>query len=259
VRERRAVERPQEDKNVRSLEDKIPYIREQRRKKANRRLIYVLILIGLLVGVVFYLQSSYSRVARFDVDGNVNVKSEDILQASGIKVKETHAFNVSEEDVLERIEKVPGIQEATMQKQFLHQYRVTVTEEKEIAYAKDKPGDRIVLADGTIIPGKSKEELFDAPILTGFTDQSLNRLTKELVKIEPKVRSRISEIVANDKTDKGGLKLFMTDGNTVLLSTSAFSNSLNEYVKVISALPKGKTGTITIDGGIYFKPYKGKK
>ncbi|MGH1333332.1 MAG: cell division protein FtsQ/DivIB, partial [Exiguobacterium indicum] len=130
MRERRAVGRPQEDENVRSLEDKIPYIREQRRKKANRRLIYVLILIGLLVGVVFYLQSSYSRVARFDIDGNVNVKSADILQASGIKVKETHAFNVSEEDVLERIEKVPGIQEATMQKQFLHQYRVTVTEEK---------------------------------------------------------------------------------------------------------------------------------
>jgi cell division protein FtsQ len=187
------------------------------------------------------------------------VKSEDILQASGIKVKETHAFYVSEEDVLERIEKVPAIQEATMQKQFLHRYRVTVTEEKEIAYAKDKPGDRIVLADGTIIPGKSKEELLDAPILTGFTDQSLNRLTKELVKIEPKVRSRISEIVVNDKTDKGGLKLFMTDGNTVLLSTSAFSNSLNEYVKVICFLPKGKTGAITIDGGIYFKPYKENK
>jgi cell division protein FtsQ len=56
VRERRAVERPQEDKNVRRLQDKIPYSREQRRKKANRRLIYVLILIGLLVGVVFYLQ-----------------------------------------------------------------------------------------------------------------------------------------------------------------------------------------------------------
>ena len=105
MRERRAVGRPQEDENVRSLEDKIPYIREQRRKKANRRLIYVLILIGLLVGVVFYLQSSYSRVARFDIDGNVNVKSADILRASGIKVKETHAFNVSEEDVLERIEK----------------------------------------------------------------------------------------------------------------------------------------------------------
>ncbi|MGL6103365.1 MAG: cell division protein FtsQ/DivIB, partial [Exiguobacterium acetylicum] len=94
MRERRAVGRPQEDENVRSLEDKIPYIREQRRKKANRRLIYVLILIGLLVGVVFYLQSSYSRVAQFDIDGNVNVKSADILQASGIKVKETHAFNV---------------------------------------------------------------------------------------------------------------------------------------------------------------------
>ncbi|WP_029330909.1 cell division protein FtsQ/DivIB [Exiguobacterium oxidotolerans] len=247
------------DATVSSLEDKIPYIREQRRKKANRRLIYVLILIGLLIAVVFYLQSSYSRVATLEIDGVVNVKEADIIQASRMKVKETHAFNVSEEAVLERIEDVPGIREATMTQSFLHNYQVNIVEEKEIAYAKDQPGDRIVLADGTIIPGKSKEELFDAPILTGFTDQSLERLTKELVKIEPKVRSRISEIVANDKTDKGGLKLFMTDGNTVLLSTSAFSNSLNEYVKVISALPKGKTGTITIDGGIYFKPYKVKK
>lgn len=259
VREQRPKRQPQTDTTVRSLEDKIPYVREQRRKKANRRLIYVLILIGLLIGVVFYLQSGYSRVATFDIDGTINVKKEDIIQASRIKVKETHAFNVSEEAVLERIEDVPGIREATMKKRFLHHYEVEVVEEKEIAYAKDKPGARIVLADGTILPGKSKEELFDAPILTGFTDPSLQRLTKELVKIEPKVRSRISEIVANDQTDKGGLKLFMTDGNTVLLSTSAFSNSLNEYVKVISALPKGKTGTITIDGGIYFKPYTGKK
>nr|WP_251136835.1 cell division protein FtsQ/DivIB [Exiguobacterium sp. s193] len=212
-----------------------------------------------MIAVVFYLQSSYSRVATLEVGGIVNVKKEAVIKASQMKVKETHAFNVSEEAVLERIEAVPGVREATMKKSFLHHYQIDVVEEKEIAYAKDKPGDRIVLADGTILPGKSKEELFDAPILTGFTDRSLKRVTKELVKIEPKVRSRISEIVANDKTDKGGLKLFMTDGNTVLLSTSAFSNSLNEYVKVISALPKGKTGTITIDGGIYFKPYKGKK
>ncbi|WP_114571159.1 cell division protein FtsQ/DivIB [Exiguobacterium flavidum] len=248
-----------EESKVRSLEDKIPYIREQRRKKANRRLMLVLALVGLLIGFVFYLQSPYSRIASLDINGTLNVSKKDIADASGVVPGKTHAFNVSEDELIERIEDVPGVREATLRKKFLHEMTVTVTEEKEIAYAKVKPDDRIVLADGTIIRGRSKEELFDAPILTGFTDASLKKVTRELVKIEPKVRSRISEIVSDSGKNKNGLRLYMTDGNTVILSTSNFSSSLNDYVKVIAALPKKKTGVITIDGGIYFKPYKGKK
>ena len=47
---------------VRSLEDRIPYMKKQRRKKANRRMFSVLSLFGILILLVVYLQTSMSNV-----------------------------------------------------------------------------------------------------------------------------------------------------------------------------------------------------
>ena len=54
---------------VRSLEDRIPYMKDQRRKKANRRLSTILILFAVLIALVVYMQTSVSDVKAVNVNG----------------------------------------------------------------------------------------------------------------------------------------------------------------------------------------------
>src|SRR5699024_5011527 len=73
-----------EEKKVISIEDRIPKLKEERKKKANRRLIFYLTIFFILIACVVYLQSPYSNVKEITVTGNDVVPIEEIKELSGI-------------------------------------------------------------------------------------------------------------------------------------------------------------------------------
>lgn len=69
------------------LEDRVPKLQEQRKQKANRRLILYLSLFFILILFIVYSQSSLSNVSNIEVQGNKHVSDKDIVKASGLSKK----------------------------------------------------------------------------------------------------------------------------------------------------------------------------
>src|SRR5690625_7485112 len=90
------------EKNVVSIEDRIPKLKQERKKKANRRLIFYLSIFFLLVSLVVYLQSPLSNVKTINVTGNNVLSKEEIIQLSEL-TKQTNIWEINKRNMTDTI------------------------------------------------------------------------------------------------------------------------------------------------------------
>ena len=89
-----------------TIEDRIPRLKEERKRKANRRFILYLSLFFLLILLVVYLQSPLSKVGKIDIQGNFYVSDADILKAGQI-TENTSFWNISKTKLNSQMSKSP--------------------------------------------------------------------------------------------------------------------------------------------------------
>src|SRR5690625_2410756 len=92
-----------EKKKVVSIEDRIPKLKQARKKKANRRLLFYLSLFFFLISVIVYLQSPLSYIHEIKIDGNEVVEEEEILIRSDITTS-TNIWTINEREIESLIE-----------------------------------------------------------------------------------------------------------------------------------------------------------
>src|SRR5699024_3488929 len=73
-----------EKEKIVSIEDRIPKLKEARKKKANRRLVFYLSIFFLLISIIVYLQSPLSQVKHIEVNGNKVLTDKEVIQKSGL-------------------------------------------------------------------------------------------------------------------------------------------------------------------------------
>ena len=94
-----------EKENVVSLEDRIPKLKQRRKKKANRRAIALLSVFFLLLIFVLYFLSPLSNVKKINVKGNVYTSENIIVETSGLST-DTTIWKVDKEEIKETLEMV---------------------------------------------------------------------------------------------------------------------------------------------------------
>src|ERR1700730_14674490 len=107
----REGERPMEKGKIVSLEDRIPKLKEQRKRKTNKRLVLLLSIFFLLILVVIYFQSPLSRVHNITVEGNAAVSTDAIKKESGV-TEQTNIWNLNKKKMKANIQKMPEIKSA---------------------------------------------------------------------------------------------------------------------------------------------------
>lgn len=245
---------------VRSLEDRIPYMKKQRRKKANRRLSTILLLFAVLIALVVYMQTSISDVKAVNVNGLYWLSEEYVLEKSDLSTS-TKIVQVSPNKVEQAINSLPGVREAKVDRSWYNEITIDVDEEKMIAYSRDNEGEVVVLADGSVHPTGQivkPEMLKDGPLLRQFkTDADMEKVAGELEKVDDATRARMSEIVFSKKEgEPTRYEIYMNDGNTLLTPTYKLNQNVSKYGEIFENIPKGQRGTIVMDGGYYFVPYE---
>lgn len=83
----------QDREKIVNIEERIPKIKEQRKQKANRRLISFIMLFFIMVLIIVYLQTPISKVSTISVTGNENV-SKRKLSTFPILTAEILSFGV---------------------------------------------------------------------------------------------------------------------------------------------------------------------
>ncbi|SFO63877.1 cell division protein FtsQ [Halolactibacillus alkaliphilus] len=246
-----------DEKKVVSIEERIPRLREARRKKANRRFIFYLSFLLFLIAIVVYLQSPLSYIRQIMVEGNEFVPEEKIVEASQLSTTTSiWAFRV--ENIEAAIEKIPEIQSVKVVRQLPHDLEISVIEHKKIAYVDRGESLSPLLESGATLKKVSKSKYQgDAPILIDFSaDEVLALLVDELQALPTYLLSHISEIYyAPTESNPYQVHLNMIDGFELLTSIRGFNEHLRVYPSIVSQLNQGEPGLIEIDhaGAVFNK------
>ncbi|WLR47035.1 cell division protein FtsQ/DivIB [Halobacillus litoralis] len=245
-----------EERKVVSIEDRIPKLKQTRRKKANRRLILYLTILFLLIATVIYLQSPLSNVRHIVVEGEYHVSEEEIIELAGVTTS-TNYWRVDEEEMKQQIESHQEITFASIDRSFPNNVQIEVKEAERIGYVKQDGAFHAILENGSRLDGQTALPGGDAPILVGFNKETyLKEISQELKDLPSSVSSLISEIHWDPRDGNPyQILLYMNDGYQVQASIRSFAEKMPAYPSIVAQLDEGAEGIIHIDVGAYFEEY----
>jgi cell division protein FtsQ len=246
------------EKKVVSIEERIPKLREARKKKANRRLIFYLTLFFILILIILYLQSPLSHVKKIRVIGNNFVETEQIVNQSNL-TKDQNIWNIDKKKIKEKVEKLTEIKSVKVDRKLPNTVVVSVEEYVRVGYVRNKGHFYPVLENGQALKNDPIQiPLGDAPILIGWDNSTyLTEMTNEISKLHEGISSLISEIHWSPE-DKNPYKvrLFMNNGREVITSVRNFSDKMRAYPSIAAQIDPEQKGYINLDLGAFFVPYQ---
>ncbi|SEP55250.1 cell division protein FtsQ/DivIB [Piscibacillus halophilus] len=245
------------EKKVVSIEDRIPQLKQLRKKKANRRFITYLTLILLLILVIVYLQSPLSHIYSVNVENNRVVDTEEIIELSELS-RDQSFWSIDQEAVVEKIENHQEISDVTVNRSWYNQVTISVEEYSRVGYVKSSNLFKPILENGKVLDDTElKVPKGDAPVLYGFSEQEpLTRLTQQLAELDSAVVQLISEIYWEpEDTNKDQIRMFTTDGHEVIASIHNFKDKMKLYPSIAQQVTSDMEGILYIDVGAYFQPY----
>lgn len=240
-----------------ALEDRIPKLKQQRRRKANRRMILLLSLFFSLIAIIAYIQSPLSHVKKIIVTGNEFYSKEEIIQKTGISNK-TNIWKVDKKGTAATLRRLPEIQQADVRVKWPNVLLIRIHEHKRAAYLKNDSFYYLILDNGKVLRSrKITNPPVNAPILINFKEGSvLDELVRELQKLPDEITNSISEIhYTPHKTDRYHISLFMNDGFEVSATIRGFADKMAHYPSILSQLDPKKKGVIDLEVGSFFKAF----
>ncbi|WP_018664075.1 cell division protein FtsQ/DivIB [Heyndrickxia acidiproducens] len=244
------------DKTIVSIEDRIPKLKQQRRRKTNRRLIGLLSTFFILVVLVIYLQSPLSRVHQIRVEGNEAVSSKWIIKKSGITTG-MNIWNIHKNQVKRKIGTIPEVDTVKVSVTFPNNLTIHIREHRKIGYLQEQNHFLPILENGRIVSRPIRNIPADSVIFTNFKqNQTLHEMIRQLRRLPGKITQSISEVRHSPaKVDDKLVTLYMNNGFEVRASIPTFAEKMAHYPSIISQLDPDKKGVIDLEVGSYFKSY----
>lgn len=238
------------------IEDRIPTLKERRRRRTNKKFSILLFLFVSTLLVVLYFQSSYSQVQTIDLTGDALVPKEKYIEQSALKIGDS-MWGFREKNIEKLIEQNEWVKSANVSRNWLTEVNIQVEEYKQIGYVEKEETLHIILENGKIINTDGQVLPLDGPIFAGFDDEKIRlRLIKELSNLNPEVLLTISQITYTpSENDAYSIRVFMNDGNEIKAIIPSFSEKMNFYPSILSQLDPDTKGIIDLEVGTFFRPY----
>jgi cell division protein FtsQ len=238
------------------IEDRIPTLRERRKKRTNRKFTLLLVIFLFTLFGLLYFQSPYSHIQTIVVEGSHLTTSDQYIEQSGLQ-KGQSMWEIRTSNAEELLLKNEWIEDVTVKRSGFTSVKIEVTEWEKAAYVQSETGFDIVLENGKVFQSGQVLAPVDAPLLSGFDNPKIRiRMVKELAKLHGQVRSMISQIESVPSTaDPYRIRLFMNDGYEVRAVIPSFAEKMNFYPSIIAQVADSEKGVIDIEVGSYFQTY----
>lgn len=203
--------------------------------KAKRRNLILSVLIGLIIIGTLYLVLDVSNIKGISIDGNIYLKSEDIINLSGITTENKYIFT-SPSKVEENVKTNPLIDTCNVEKLDNQTIQITVCEKKPIGYTFEENENVLILSDDSRLK-LTKANLYlieKVPLIEGFNKDKLILIEKNLVDVDYKMINEISEMHYFPALKFQDHEIIMRDGNYIFTSVYGL-NLLNRYYDVVSS------------------------
>lgn len=249
------------EKKVVSMEDKLPRLKELRRKKMYRRLYTLIFLFSFAIFLIVYFISPFSRIETISVVGANEVTDQAVIDASRLKSGDSLWSNFFErKKIAQKIEnQLEQVKSATLQFDGLNSFKIAVKEYKTVAYlAKDNEYHNI-LENGKIVKESRKVSIGNPPIFVDFKEgPALDEMILQYSQLSTNIKNSISEIqFTQSDSDDYLITLNMNDGNQVVASIPSFEEQMAYYPDAVKKTD-GQKGIINMEVGIFFKAFEEK-
>ncbi|OIJ17747.1 cell division protein FtsQ [Anaerobacillus alkalidiazotrophicus] len=245
-----------DEKNVITLEDRIPKLKELRRQRANRRLIFYLSIFFILLLTVIYFQSPLSDVKVIVVEGNRYVSDKEIISISGLNDR-TSFWGIDKQKIVGDLTRLNEINEIKVNRKFPSTILIKVKEHTRVAYLAVDGNFFPILDTGKILEDAINHFPSDAPLLIGFnTEGGLSEMAAELSVLPESIIQRISEIYYTPvENDPLRISLYMNDGFNVSSTIRHFSKKITAYPAIVRELDPNNKGVIHMRMNPYFEQF----
>lgn len=238
------------------IEDRIPTLKERRRRRTNKKFSILLFLFVSTILVVLYFQSSYSQLQSIVIEGATLVPKEKYIEQSKLKVGDS-MWSFKETNIEKLLEQNDWVKSVKVKRNWLTEVQIQVEEYKQIGYIEEGELLHFILENGKIIKTDGQVLPLEGPIFSGFDDKKIRlRLIKELRNIKTEVLLTISQInYTPSENDIYSIQVFMNDGNEVQAIIPSFSEKMNYYPSIVAQLEPDVKGIIDFEVGSFFQPY----
>ncbi len=246
-----------DQKKVITLEDRIPKLKNERKQRANRRLIFYLSFFFILLLAVIYFQSPLSNVQVIDITGNHYISDDEILNVSGLS-EGTSFWGINSNKIENEISAFNEISDVSVKRKFPHTVQINVNEFSRVAYLAVDSKNFPILETGEILQEVPINYFpSDAPLLMGWkTNNELAELAAELSNLPESIIHRISEIYYTPvESDPLRITVYMNDGFKVSSTIRHFSKRMVDYPAIVNELEPGKKGIIHMKMNPYFEHF----
>ncbi len=241
------------------IEERIPTLREKRRRRTNFKFIALLLLFFLTLFLLLYFQSPYSDIKKINIMGSKLVNEEVYLQKSELKIGNSMwGFKVN--DIENKLRQQQWVKDVQVTRKWLTTVEINVEEWQKVAYISVDNEFYPMLENGEMFKQASTMEPVDAPLFLQFEDEQLRKkLLKELAKLDPTVLALISQINATPSSaDPYSITLFMNDGYEVRAEITSLADKLKYYPSIVAQIESAggyEKGIIDIEVGSYYRSY----
>lgn len=245
------------EKKIIRLEDRVPKLKEQKRRKSNLRLMLTIGFFFSLMLFVIFFQSSLGRITNIQITGNYYVSKEDILKVTGLDESPSY-LNISAKDLEDKLKKNSIIKSVKIEKKFPNKVNVTIKEQRTIGYINQNQTLLPILGNGDLLQKAQSPKVINAPIIYGFNSDKVAQdyadFLDELKTIPNSILRAIGEVYYQNSTKDSELTLYMNDGYTVKITIKDFAKKISDYPAILKVLDPKIKGTIYLDVGAYFEP-----
>jgi len=235
-----------------SFADKLPKMKEKRKKKLNRRLATILTFFGLTaLGLIYYV-SPFSKLGHIKIIGAEHVSDDQIVETSGYDFKKSmwsQYFTDQPERLI--IKNNPRISKVTKSLSGINEITLHIKEQQEVAYEKRADGYYPIFKDGRVANETTSDPDQHYPILIDFTDKKyVKKMMKNYEGFTEDVKENIKEIYYTPSdANQYRVHLLMHDGNEIIGSMTDLKDKINYYPQVAQQMDE--MGIVDMEAGIY--------
>ena len=236
------------------IEERIPTLRERRKRRTNRKFVALLFIFLTLLAILLYSQSKYSEIQTIAIEGAVLFDKESYLAASGLAIGDS-MWSFDAGAVAKQLEELEWIEDASVEKNWLTGVEIKLTEYIQMGYLDRGNSYQIVLSNNLALD--QPVTVVDGPIYSNFEDdKKREKLVDQLLEIDAEVLRLISQVILDpNQEDADYVTLYMNDGNEIHGILSTLAEKINYYPSVIAQLEEGQKGIIDMEVGIFFRSY----
>ncbi len=238
------------------IEERIPSLREKRRRKTNKKFLFMLAVFIVALLAILYFQSPLSKLEAIKVSGAVLHERTYYEEQSGLST-DNSLWSFSTGDIEKSLEKIEGVQKVSVSRKWFRDIEIAITEWKTVAYLEDGGQYSLLLESGETFPTGLLLPEAESPVLNNFKNPvTRKRITAQLLKMDDNVYHLISEIiVVGDEEDSDSITVYMDDGFEVRAFISTFAEKMAYYPDITAQLNSYEKGIIDMEVGTFFTPF----